>query len=330
MPQPAPLYRAIGAAPGCRALATAFYANVARDPILRPFFPSTFTCAIEEFSAFLVQFLGGESEATQRRWWLSLRESHSRFPLGPRERDAWLQAMAITLDNHPNPDLRATLLAFFEHASAHIVHHPAAPPLTGELAPLWNEQLAVDQAVALIRSPAGPNQALAHLQSPALQTRFARSPSVHASLLALAAQSPHAALRHHAAAQIRAHPALIHERYSHARTLLHDASAAGDLPLVQQLLEMGAQQTGPGRSPLYCVANECSAPTAAHVVHALLDRAPDQINAPYGVKRCTALHMAARRGNTAIIAALLDRGAHPHSIGNHARTLPMKRLFEKI
>ena len=74
-------YGAIGGAAGCRALATAFYARVELDPILRPFFPSTFTCAIEEFSAFLVQFLGGEAEATQRRWWLSLRESHPAFRL---------------------------------------------------------------------------------------------------------------------------------------------------------------------------------------------------------------------------------------------------------
>jgi len=89
---PPQLYHAIGGATGCRALATAFYAHVEQDPILRPFFPSTFTCAIEEFSAFLVQFLGGEPDATQRRWWLSLRESHDRFSLGPRERNAWLRA----------------------------------------------------------------------------------------------------------------------------------------------------------------------------------------------------------------------------------------------
>jgi truncated hemoglobin YjbI len=70
---------------------------VEHDPILRPLFPSTFRCAIEEFSAFLVQFLGGEAEDTQRRWWLSLRESHRRFTIGPRERNAWLRAMTVTL-----------------------------------------------------------------------------------------------------------------------------------------------------------------------------------------------------------------------------------------
>jgi len=95
---PAELYGAVGGAAGCRALATAFYAHVEQDPILRPLFPSTFRCAIEEFSAFLVQFLGGEADATQRRWWLSLRESHHRFAIGQRERNAWLRAMSATLD----------------------------------------------------------------------------------------------------------------------------------------------------------------------------------------------------------------------------------------
>src|SRR5580693_7649266 len=96
---PVPLYDAIGGAAGCHALATAFYARVEQDPVLRPLFPSTFTCAIEEFSAVLVQFLGGESDATQRRWWLSLRESHNRFRIGGRERNAWLRAMTATLDD---------------------------------------------------------------------------------------------------------------------------------------------------------------------------------------------------------------------------------------
>src|SRR5580698_6642672 len=128
--QPATLYRAIGGAAGCHALATAFYAQVEQDPILRPFFPSTFTCAIEEFSAFLVQFLGGESSATQRRWWLSLRESHNRFPLGQRERNAWLSAMTMTLDDKAliaDAVVRSELLAFFRRASAHVVNQGRLP-----------------------------------------------------------------------------------------------------------------------------------------------------------------------------------------------------------
>jgi ankyrin repeat protein len=112
--------------------------------------------------------------------------------------------------------------------------------------------------------------------------------------------------------QLRAHPSLVHERYSHRRTVLHDAAAAGDLPLVELLLDLGAGQTPDDdetRSPLYCVGNECSTPGGGRMVHVLLQRTSAQVNATYGVKRCTALHMAARRGNVEVIDALLDEGA---------------------
>ena len=83
------LYQAIGGAVTCRNLSAAFYARVGRDPVLRPLFPGkTHKCAIEAFSAFLAQFLGGPPEDAQRRWWLSLRESHLRFKIGQKERDA--------------------------------------------------------------------------------------------------------------------------------------------------------------------------------------------------------------------------------------------------
>jgi len=39
-------------------------------------------CATEEFAVFLVQFLGGDEEQSQHRWWLGPRESHARFRIG--------------------------------------------------------------------------------------------------------------------------------------------------------------------------------------------------------------------------------------------------------
>ncbi|MBV9745242.1 MAG: ankyrin repeat domain-containing protein [Acidobacteriia bacterium] len=94
------------------------------------------------------------------------------------------------------------------------------------------------------------------------------------------------------------------------RTLLHDASAQGNLHMVDLLLRLGADpnvKTTGGYTPLYCVANECRMP-GGDIVRALV-RAGAQVNAPGGAKRCTALHMAARRGNTEVAAALIDCGA---------------------
>ena len=96
------LYQAIGGAATCRKLSASFYARVQRDPVLRPLFPGkTLKCAIEAFAAFLAQFLGGPSEDAQRRWWLSLRESHLRFKIGQKERDAWMKNMTQALDDVP-------------------------------------------------------------------------------------------------------------------------------------------------------------------------------------------------------------------------------------
>ena len=319
MIEPAELYRAIGGAAGCHALAVSFYSQVARDPILRPLFPSTFTCAIEEFSAFLVQFLGGDSEATQRRWWLSLRESHSRFTIGARERTAWLRAMTATLSEDSliaDAHARHELLEFFRHSSAHVVTKgeiPAVEPLAGELAPYWKEQVALDEVVALLRLPNASDRCLALLESPILRARFVRSPAVHASVLSLAAKAKAPALREYAFTELRAHPSLIHQHYSGWRTLLHDAAGSGNLPLVELLFDLGAADVAldeNSRPLLYCVGNECSGSEGGRMVRVLLERTKADVNEVYDVKACTALHMAARRGNVHVIEALLDAGAN--------------------
>jgi ankyrin repeat protein len=297
-------------------------------------FPSTFTCAIEAFSAFLVQFLGGEPDDTQRRWWLSLRESHRRFPIGRRERNAWLRAMTSTLADGSviaDATIRRELLEFFKHTSAYLVNKGRSTDptslLSADLSQLWNEQVALDEAVEHLRRPDQAERFIELFESPLLQTRFARSPSVHACLLALAATSGIPFVREYAASQIRSNPSLVDERYKGGRTILHDASAAGQLSLVEQLLDMGAGKT-PGDyqapSPLYCLGNECSSPGAGRIVRALLQRSSARVNAAHGVKRCTALHMAARRGNVEVIGALLDGGADPEARDSAGDT-PLRR-----
>ncbi len=54
---------AIGGEAACKRLSAEFYARVATDPVLRPLFPGkSLRCAIDEFAAFLIQFLGGDEE----------------------------------------------------------------------------------------------------------------------------------------------------------------------------------------------------------------------------------------------------------------------------
>src|ERR1700674_4383857 len=151
------LYQAMGGTAACRKLSASFYALVKRDPLLRPLFPGkTLTCAIEEFAAFLAQFMGGPSEDSQRRWWLSLRESHLRFKIGPKERDAWMKNMIKALDEAQiDESVRSAMREFFGQSSAYVVNQgPALPVVEGvrdEIARRWDAQLGLDEAVAAIR-----------------------------------------------------------------------------------------------------------------------------------------------------------------------------------
>jgi len=105
VPSPIPdagtgVHQSVGGTAAWRRLSEAFYARVDRDPLLRPLFPGkSLHCAIEELTAFLAQLFGGPSDETQRRWWLSLRESHQRFKIRQEERVAWMANMAGALED---------------------------------------------------------------------------------------------------------------------------------------------------------------------------------------------------------------------------------------
>jgi truncated hemoglobin YjbI len=313
----------------------AFYARVERDPVLRPLFPGkSFTCAIEEFSAFLAQFLGGPSEDSQRRWWLSLRESHLRFHIGDRERKAWLANMAEAFDDVDVAEpLRGEFLRFFERSSAHVVNQGAAAAIDrkkserasegthAELAGRWEAQLRVEEAVAAIRA-GNAAEAIRLIETSAVKSC---GPSVHCGLLSLMLRCAASGLLDYVGARLAGDPALAQERYA-GRTLLHDAAAVGNLAVVELLLSLGTDpniQDGGRHTPLYSVGNECGVTGGGMVVFALV-RAGGSVDANAGVKNCTALHMAARRGHEEVAQALLDCGANIEARDSVGET-PLRR-----
>ncbi|HYW45332.1 MAG TPA: ankyrin repeat domain-containing protein [Bryobacteraceae bacterium] len=315
------LHQAIGGTAAWRRLAVAFYSRVDRDPVLRPLFPGkTFRCAIEEFTAFLAQVFEGPSEDTQFRWWLSLRESHLRFRIRQKERAAWMENMVKALDDAQiDEPLRHALREFFERSSAHVVNSgeptpaaadPGEPPgdaIRREVARRWDAQCGLDEAVAAVRGGEA-DRAIAAAES--LRNRFQRNRSVLAGLLALMMGSRNPAMLRYVEERVTHDPAFVRERYA-GRTLLHAASAQGNRTMVELLLRLGADPNAPdggSHTPLYCLANEYKAPDGGDVVRALRQRGAN-VNASGGAKRCTALHMAARRGNLEIAEALLDCGA---------------------
>src|SRR5471032_48562 len=175
---------ALGGEAGCKRLSAEFYARVGKDPVLRPLFPGkSLRCAIEEFAAFLIQFLGGDEEQAQFRSQLSLRESHARFKIGAAERSAWLKHMQATLEAVPlDEDARKALREFFFQSSAYIIGKEAPRPQSEELGARWAEQRSLDECIAAI---AGGNDE----QALALTPHFASRPSVFVGLLARMMQS---------------------------------------------------------------------------------------------------------------------------------------------
>ncbi len=295
----------LGGEAGCRRLSVEFYARVGKDPILRPLFPGkSRKCAIEEFAAFLIQFLGGDEDHTQRRWWLSLRESHARFRIGPTERTAWLTHMSATLEAAPIDEAtRKALRQFFLHSSAYVRGAQSAEPEHEELAARWTEQRALDDAIDAI---AGGHDHVAL----ALAPQFAHRPSVFVGLLVRMVKSGRAGLIRFVIDAVENGPSVTAHRFA-GRTLLHFSSGAGCIEVVGLLLRLGVDpnlQDGGGHTPLYRVANECASETGPALVRALV-RAGADVNACGGVTRATALHMAARRGYVGIAGALLDCGA---------------------
>src|SRR6267154_4560275 len=116
------LYESIGGTETCRKLSAAFYVRVGRDPVLRRLFPRSLKCPIELLGDFLTQFVGGPCEYSPRRWSLSLLEAHSRFDIGPKERDAWLKNMSQAMEDvQIEEPARRALQWFFEQSSAYLI-----------------------------------------------------------------------------------------------------------------------------------------------------------------------------------------------------------------
>jgi hemoglobin len=306
---PAPtLFDAIGGTRTCRKLSKAFYARVERDPLLRPLFPGTsLQSTIEEFAAFLVQFLGGPSADSQRRQRLSLHGSHCHLQIGEPHRKAWLRHMNEALEEAGiGEPARVSLRNFFDLASAHIIDSkPGTHRLNRELARRWKAQRNVDEAVAAIRG-GRPDRAV--------RLTGACDRAILPGLLAVMIGDGNSSLIGYVDERLTRDPALVHERYG-GKTLLHIAGVAGRLSTVELLLRLGADPNaldGGKHTPLYCTGDQCAVEESADVVHALF-RGGALVDAHDGVTGATPLHMAARRGNAVVARALLECGADIHA-----------------
>lgn len=98
-PRPESFYDAVGGEPTFRRIVARFYELVAQDEILRPLYPEEDLGPAEErLRLFLIQQWGGPPNYTQLRGPPRLGARHMPFRIARPQRDAWLRAMRVAVD----------------------------------------------------------------------------------------------------------------------------------------------------------------------------------------------------------------------------------------
>jgi hemoglobin len=117
-------YEAVGGGPTFRKLVAAFYAEVAKDPVLRPMYPEQDLGPAEQrLRMFLIQYWGGPTTYSQLRGHPRLRMRHAPYKVGPDERDAWLRCMRAAIDTLAlAPEHERTLWEYISRAAQFMVN----------------------------------------------------------------------------------------------------------------------------------------------------------------------------------------------------------------
>jgi hemoglobin len=116
---PQSFYEAVGGEETFRRIVGRFYAEVAKDEVLRPLYPEEDLGPAEErLRLFLIQYWGGPHTYSDQRGHPRLRMRHVPFTIGPIQRDAWLRCMRIAVDEERMPEpLRQQLWEYLEMAA---------------------------------------------------------------------------------------------------------------------------------------------------------------------------------------------------------------------
>jgi len=120
------LYEEFGGEAFFADLVSAFYAQVAIDPILRPMYPeSDLKAAATRLQWFLEQYWGGPSIYQENRGHPRLRMRHAEFHINLAAHDAWVNAMRTALEGmEMKPEHREELWSYLEMAAAAMINQP--------------------------------------------------------------------------------------------------------------------------------------------------------------------------------------------------------------
>ena len=117
------LFRRVGGYPFFAALVEEFYAAVSEDPVLRPLYPANLEPGKAHLAMFLAQYWGGPPIYSMERGHPRLRMRHARFPVGQRERDAWVHHMTVAVQRSDvSPEDLSLLIAYFEQTATFLMN----------------------------------------------------------------------------------------------------------------------------------------------------------------------------------------------------------------
>jgi hemoglobin len=117
-------YAAIGGEPTFRRIVARFFELVSDDPTLRAVYTDEDLGPAEDrLALFLMQYWGGPTTYSDERGHPRLRMRHHPFAIGRRERDAWLRAMRVAVDEaglgEPH---REQLWSYLESTANHMIN----------------------------------------------------------------------------------------------------------------------------------------------------------------------------------------------------------------
>jgi truncated hemoglobin YjbI len=146
------LFERIGAENVVR-LVAAFYARVDKDPVIRPLYGKTLTCAMRGLTDFMISWLGGPPAYDVPR--ARLRRRHASFAIDARARDAWLAHMRAAVQEVGIPAAEARLLLAHLELGAEALVNTGGPPkqvrcpvgnarFEPRLAERWNHMMEVE------------------------------------------------------------------------------------------------------------------------------------------------------------------------------------------
>ena len=120
MTDPQNFYAEVGGAPVFHKIVARFYEEVAADEVLRPLYPEEDLGPAEDrLRMFLEQYWGGPRTYSDQRGHPRLRMRHAPYRVGPIERDAWLRAMRVAVDEAGlSPAHRDQLWQYMTYAAA--------------------------------------------------------------------------------------------------------------------------------------------------------------------------------------------------------------------